>query len=282
MFYRVHHETRFAYDVAVTHGYSEARLLPRETARQRVLAAGLTVDPEPDDRAERSDFFGNRVVYLGIAPPHGVRAVTPDAAGPLTPAPAPPDVAWEEARLVGGEDSQFTLESPLVELPEGAERYARKSFTAGRGLLEAARELTERIHDDFAYTPGATTVLTPVSEVLARRRGVCQDFAHLEIACLRSLCLPARYVSGHLETGVGVGASHAWCALRLPDGTWVDFDPTNRRVAPAHVTVAWGRDYTDVAPLKGIVFTEARHRLTVSVTVRRVDEAETATPARRA
>jgi transglutaminase-like putative cysteine protease len=282
MIYRLSHVTRFAYDGAVTHGYSEARLLPRVTPRQRVLASELTVDPEPDDRSEREDFFGNRVVYLGIAHVHGTLVVTAQAEVEITAAAEPDEVAWEKAREASGADSQFTLESPLVELPEGAERYARKSFPPGRGLLEAAGELTQRIHHDFAYTKGATTVLTPVSEVLARRRGVCQDFAHLEIACLRALGLPARYVSGHLETGVGVGASHAWCSVRLPDGTWVDLDPTNRRVAPDHVTVAWGRDYTDVAPLKGIVFTEAGHRLTVSVTVRRVDQASSATPARRA
>ncbi len=272
MIYRLRHETRFGYDGAVTHGYSEARLLPRATLRQRVLASELTVDPEPDDRSERDDFFGNRVVYLGIAHVHGALVVTAQAEVEIMAAAEPAEVAWEEAREASGADSQFTLESPLVELPEGAERYARKSFSPGRGLLEAAGELTQRIHHDFAYTKGATTVLTPVSEVLARRRGVCQDFAHLEIACLRSLGLPARYVSGHLETGVGVGASHAWCALRLPDGTWVDLDPTNQRMAPDHVTVAWGRDYTDVAPLKGIVFTEAGHHLSVSVTVQRVEE----------
>jgi transglutaminase-like putative cysteine protease len=270
--YRLRHETRFAYDGAVTHGYSEARLLPRATPRQRVLTSSLTIDPEPDDRSEREDFFGNRVVYLGMAHVHGVLVVTAEAEVEVGAAPEPAEVAWEEARASDGQASQWTLESPLVELSEGAERYARKSFTPGRGLLEAAQELTERIHSDFAYTPGVTTVLTPVSEVLARRRGVCQDFAHLEIACLRSLRLPARYVSGHLETGVGVGASHAWCGLRLPDDSWVDLDPTNRRVAPDHVTVAWGRDYTDVAPLKGIVFTEAGHHLSVSVTVRRIEE----------
>ncbi|HKN90766.1 MAG TPA: transglutaminase family protein, partial [Acidimicrobiia bacterium] len=114
-------------------------------------------------------------------------------------------------------------------------------------------------------------VLTPVSEVMARRRGVCQDFAHLEIACLRSLGLPARYVSGHVETGPGAGASHAWCAVALPDGTWFELDPTNRLVGPpAHVTLGWGRDYSDVAPLKGVVFTEGAHRLSVTVTVTRL------------
>jgi transglutaminase-like putative cysteine protease len=143
-------------------------------------------------------------------------------------------------------------------------------------------DLTERIHRDFVYRPGVTTVLTPVSEVMARRRGVCQDFAHLEIACLRSIGLPARYVSGHVETGgggdggdglVGTGASHAWCAVALPDGTWLDLDPTNRLVAPpAHVTLAWGRDYSDVAPLKGIVFTRGGHRLSVTVRVTRVPD----------
>jgi transglutaminase-like putative cysteine protease len=273
--YRVRHESRFSYNDTVTHGYSEARLLPRPTPHQRVRSAALEVDPTPDDRAERVDFFGNPVVYFGLARPHEALVVTATSEVEVeAPPPCPAAKApWEDARAAAGagEVSQFAIESPAVEVTKPAARYARPSFPAGRPLIEAAAELTERIHQDFEYSPGTTKVRTPVSEILGRRRGVCQDFAHLEIACLRSLGLAARYVSGYLGAGVGARSSHAWCALALPDGSWLDLDPTNRLVAPpAHVTLAWGRDYSDVAPLKGVVFTEADHKLAVSVTVRQL------------
>lgn len=294
--FRVWHETRFSYDDPVTHGYSEARLLPRPTPNQTVHSAQLLVDPPPDDRSERVDFFGNRVVHLVLARPHDALVVTAVSEVEVRPIPGVPlagAAPWEESRLVAAREAgpgvrgapaveagQFLLESPLVEVTGAVADYARPSFPPGRPLVEAVTELTERIHDDFEYRPGATTLRTPTSDVLGRRRGVCQDFAHLEIACLRAHGLAARYVSGYLETPapdgqaapVGAHASHAWCAVLLPEGSWLDLDPTNRLVAPpAHVTLAWGRDYSDVAPLKGVVFTEAAHRLSVSVDVRRAE-----------
>ncbi|MCA1846916.1 MAG: transglutaminase family protein [Actinobacteria bacterium] len=274
----VRHETRFTYAALVTHGLSEARVLPRETPTQAVLSAEMTVEPRPDDRSEYLDFFGNRVVHLAVARPHTVLMVTATAEVDVIPAvPSPAaDEPWDATGRPQPELVQYVTGSPLVATDAGVAAYARESFQPGRPLREAVTDLTDRIHRDFVYQPGATTILTPVSEVMARRRGVCQDFAHLEIACLRSLGLPARYVSGHIETGrggdglVGAGASHAWCAVALPDGSWLDLDPTNRSVAPpAHVTVGWGRDYSDVAPLKGVVFTEGSHRLSVTVTVTR-------------
>lgn len=274
----VRHQTRFTYEAIVTHGLSEARVLPRDTPTQAVGHAELVVDPRPDEQSEHLDFFGNRVVYLAVARPHSVLTVTATAEVEVVEAPPGPaaDEPWDTitwpAELV-----QFVAGSPRVQADGDVAAYARESFPAGRPLREAVTELTERICGDFVYRPGVTTVLTPVSEVMAQRRGVCQDFAHLEIACLRSLGLPARYVSGHVESRpvddgdglVGAGASHAWCAVALPDGSWLDLDPTNRLVAPAHVTLAWGRDYSDVAPLKGVVFTEGGHRLSVTVTVTR-------------
>ena len=270
----VRHETRFTYEAPVTHGLSEARVLPRATPAQTVHSAEVTVEPRPDDRSEHLDFFGNRVVHLAVARPHSVLSVT--ATAEVDVGAAPPGPAADEPWDAGGwrrapELVQFAVGSPLVEPDAPTAAYARESFPAGRPLRQAVTDLTDRIHRDFVYRPGVTTVLTPVSEVMARRRGVCQDFAHLEIACLRSLGLPARYVSGHVETGPGAGASHAWCAVALPDGTWFDLDPTNRLVGPpAHVTLGWGRDYSDVAPLKGVVFTEGAHRLSVTVTVTRL------------
>jgi transglutaminase-like putative cysteine protease len=267
----VRHVTRFTYDVPVTHGLSEARLLPRATATQAVHSAELAVEPRPDDQSEYLDFFGNRVVHLAVARPHSVLTVTATAevdVVPPDPGPAA-DEPWDAGGPCPPELVQFVVGSPLIEGNGAVGDYARESFPPGRPVREAVRDLTARIHRDFVYRRGVTTVLTPVSEVMARRRGVCQDFAHLEIACLRSLGLPARYVSGHVETGLGAGASHAWCSVALTDGTWLDLDPTNDLVAPSHVTLAWGRDYSDVAPLKGVVFTEGRHRLEVRVTVTR-------------
>jgi transglutaminase-like putative cysteine protease len=267
----VRHETRFTYDAVVTHGLSEARVLPRVTPTQSVHRADVTVEPRPDERTEHLDFFGNRVVYLALSRPHSVLSVTAIAEVEVSEAAAGPaaDEPWDSidwpADLV-----QFVAGSPLVAANGAVAAYAGQSFPPGRPLREAVTDLTERIHGDFTYRPGVTTVLTPVSEVMAQRRGVCQDFAHLEIACLRSLGLPARYVSGHVESGPGAGASHAWCAVALPDGTWLDVDPTNRLVTPTHVTLGWGRDYSDVAPLKGVVFTEGRHHLSVTVTVTRM------------
>lgn len=268
----VRHETRFTYDAPVTHGLSEARLLPRVTPTQSVHSAELVVEPRPDDQSEYVDFFGNRVVHLAVARPHLVLTVTATADVDVAPAQSGPvaDEPWDAAGRLRPELVQFVVASPLVDRNDAVSDYARESFPPGRPLREAVGELTSRIHRDFAYRPGVTTVLTPVSEVMAQRRGVCQDFAHLEIACLRSVGLPARYVSGHVETGPGAGASHAWCAVALADGTWLDLDPTNDLVAPSHVTLAWGRDYSDVAPLKGVVFTEGRHRLAVTVTVNRM------------
>lgn len=267
----VRHETRFTYDAPVTHSLSEARVLPRVTPMQAVQSAALVVEPPPDDRSEYLDFFGNRVVHLAVARPHAVLTVTATADVDVTSADPGPaaDQAWDAAGPPPPELVQYVVGSPLVEGNGAVSEYARESFPPGRPLREAVSELTARIHHDFVYRPGVTTVLTPVSEVMAGRRGVCQDFAHLEIACLRSLGLPARYVSGYVETGPGAGASHAWCAVAPTDGTWLDLDPTNDLVAPAHVTLAWGRDYSDVAPLKGVVFTVGRHRLAVTVTVTR-------------
>lgn len=282
---RVRHDTRFTYADTVTHSYSEARLLPRTTPSQTVRAAHLAVDPAPDDRSERVDHFGNRVVFLSLARPHSALAVTAEAEVEVRPAEVgaaafePWEAAAAAARMPGAAAAQFALASPLVEAGPDVENYARRSFPAGRPLAEAAAELTERIYTDLEYRPGSTSVRTSVGEVMARRRGVCQDFAHFQIACLRSLGLAARYVSGHLETLgpdgrpelLGAGASHAWCAVALPGGTWLDLDPTNRLVAPpTHVTLAWGRDYGDVAPLKGVIFTEGGHTLSVTVTVTRV------------
>jgi len=180
----------------------------------------------------------------------------------------------------GLEARDFVLPSAFVPPDDAVWDYARASFPPGRPLLEAVRDLTRRIHQEFRYDPGFTTIVTPLAEVLAHRRGVCQDFAHLQIACLRSLGLPARYVSGYLETLPppgkaklqGADASHAWVSVYDPEQGWTDFDPTNDQlVGEQHITTAWGRDYGDVTPLKGIIFGGGEHTLEVAVDVERLE-----------
>ena len=173
---------------------------------------------------------------------------------------------------------QYVFETPMTAWNDEIVKYALQSFTSGRPVFEATEELTRRIYKDFEYKPGHTTIATPLSVVMQERKGVCQDFAHLAIACLRAIGLPARYVSGYLETVspegteklIGVDASHAWFSVYIPGWGWMDFDPTNNcLVSDQHITIGWGRDYADIAPLEGIILSSGSHELTVSVDVKR-------------
>ncbi|PWV60141.1 transglutaminase family protein [Plasticicumulans acidivorans] len=287
MNYRVTHRTTYRYSGRVSLCHNEARLLPRETPSQFVGETKLVIEPKPAIYHERRDFFGNRVVYFSIQDLHQVLKVT--ATSHITGAPRvlPPDAAspaWDEvARVVRRlpelgalEARQFMLESPFIRPSHELLDYARPSFAPDRPLLEAVLDLNRRIFKDFTYDPGFSTLATPLSQVLEERRGVCQDFAHLAIGCLRSLGLAARYVSGYLETLpppgkerlVGADASHAWLAVFIPGLGWVDLDPTNDCLpGERHVTLAWGRDYSDVAPLKGVMIGGGTHALDVSVDV---------------
>lgn len=289
--YRVTHCSKYLYQEPVTLGHSEVHLQPRPLAKQNCLRFELSIVPEPRCLTWREDFFGNSVHYFAVQEPHqslSVTAVSEVAVSPdLPPATTSP---WDEVveRLQADstpdclEARQYLLESPKVPLWVQPVEYARPSFPPGRSLLEAVGELTERIHRDFIYEPGFTTVSTPLSEVFAHRRGVCQDFAHFAIACLRGLGLAARYVSGYIETlpppgqerPLGADASHAWFSVFDPSCGWLDFDPTNNQIPLAqHITVAWGRDYSDVAPLKGVIYGGGRrHELQVEVNVVRLAE----------
>jgi len=291
--YRVTHRTSYGYDEPVTWGTNVARLLPRDTSAQRVLDATLRIDPAPEVLAERVDFYGNRVHYLSLEQPFpGLEVVarsTVAVAGPPAPDPTAAARPWDEVTALLRSPTQpdattaaeFALGSPLAAPHAPLTEYAASSFPAGRPLLEAAADLAHRVHRDFAYLPGSTTVATPLAEVVERRRGVCQDFAHVFLAGLRGLGLAARYVSGYVETEprggtaalVGADASHAWCSVWLPGHGWIDVDPTNDQlVGDRHVTVAWGRDYADVPPLKGVIFFEGeRQTLDVAVRVERAD-----------
>lgn len=290
--YRITHTTRYSYSRSVSLCHSEAHLTPRPDGYQQLVAASLATHPPMAVRLDRQDFFGNRTTYFSIQESHQALDVTAtsEVAVSVDTEVAEPDTAlsWEETRDAIGvgatetlvEARQFTLDSPFVSAMPELSAYAEPSFAPGRPVLQGVRELMSRIYGEFAYDPHFSTVATPVGDVLAHRRGVCQDFAHLAIGCLRSLGLAARYVSGYLETEPppgqpklqGADASHAWLAVFVPELGWVDFDPTNdQRPAERHITLAWGRDYADVTPLKGVLLGGGDHDLTVAVDVERLE-----------
>jgi transglutaminase-like putative cysteine protease len=287
MRYRVTHETTYAYEEIVSIGHNEVRLEPRSTPRQRRPVTALAIEPTPAVIATELDYFGNPTTFFTVQEPHARMVLTARsdleiaAARPLEQEPT---LAWEEllanlradCSVAGLSAFEMTFASALAPCAPEFAAYAAPSFPPGRPIFAAARELTARIHADFAYEPGATSVATPVREVLERRRGVCQDFAHVELACLRSLGLPARYVSGYLHTRpapgkarlVGADASHAWVSVYCGADGWIDLDPTNDRVATdQHLTLAWGRDYADVAPIKGVILGGGEHTVEVAVDV---------------
>ncbi|SDH16724.1 transglutaminase family protein [Propionivibrio dicarboxylicus] len=289
--YHVIHETRYDYESPVSLSRQLLHLTPRACPWQRSIAHEIVIAPTPGVDRVRVDSFGNPVRQFAIEAPHGsllvraesrieVRSRRLDATAFAAP-------EWESVRdrLAYGvlpvelEASIYLFESPYTRVKREFAAYAAPSFTPGRPLLDAVRDLMQRVFRDFRYDAGATTVATPVLTVLEQRRGVCQDFAHLMISCLRSLGLSARYVSGYLLTRpppgkprlVGADASHAWLSVFCPDvsgGIWVDFDPTNN-VLPdrEHITVAWGRDFGDVSPLRGVILGGDAHQPEVAVTV---------------
>jgi transglutaminase-like putative cysteine protease len=284
---RVVHKSRYKYGDAVPLSHNVIRMQPRATARQTCEATSLTISPEPAVRRDRVDYFGNHATWISLQEPHLALAIEAESTVEVRPTHYPPDLggpAWERTtdRLSRSKDPaerslrELAFASPQAPVGPYLADYARPSFPADRPVMQAALDLTKRIHRDFTFDPRATTVGTPVSEVFRHRRGVCQDFAHLQIACLRSLGLPARYVSGYLLTKpppgqkrlVGCDASHAWVAVYVPDVGWVDYDPTNAMMpSDGHVTVAWGRDYDDVSPVKGVLVGGHSHTMSYGVDV---------------
>jgi transglutaminase-like putative cysteine protease len=285
--YRVTHLTEYLYGDPVATSHHLLHLTPRETDRQVSRREELTVSPVPASRAERVDYFGNHTTYFEVQSPHRELSVESRREVELLPVPPPPSSggpAWEAVRdqtrrphdAETLEACEMTYASPFVRLSTDLARYAAPSFPVGRPLLDGVADLTRRIHTDLVYDQAATVVSTPVDEVLRLRRGVCQDFSHLQIACLRALGLPARYVSGYLVTNpppgqvrlVGADASHAWLAVYCPGLGWVPTDPTNDVVPDQkHITIAWGRDFGDVTPMRGVIVGGSRHELRVSVDV---------------
>ncbi len=279
MLYQVSHVTRYTYQSPVSTCHSELRLAPRVTPHQKVWRRSVTVSPNPERIDEREDYFGNTVHRFALFDPHLSLEVHAESLveAEAHELPLPRSTArWEDVRdaiLVARtgalfEAVEYTGESPFAGGSLDIELYARESLRPGRAILEAALELNTRIHGDFRYKPASTTIDTTPVEVFKKRRGVCQDFAHLMVAMLRSVGLAARYVSGYLRSGVGAEASHAWVSIFVPEAGWVDLDPTNN-VAPGqgHVTLAWGRDYGDVTPVKGVTLGGGEQRIEVEVRV---------------
>ncbi len=289
--YQVVHLTEYAYDDVVNQSHGRAHLLPRDEAGQRVLARSVEITPEADESHDHVDFYGNRSTYFRLTRPHDSLTVTSTSRVEVDRAP----LAWEamDVARVGdrrhveleneGVDllaSELVLPSPMVPRVPVVADYAAPVLPAGRPLGEALRDLLDRIDADFAYTSGATTVGTPLETLMAQRQGVCQDFAHLMICALRSAGVAARYVSGYLQTMpppgqprlVGADASHAWVSALVPGLGWVDLDPTNHQLVDhRYIVVARGRDYSDVPPLKGVIFTKSeKSTMRVSVDVQPV------------
>jgi transglutaminase-like putative cysteine protease len=274
------HITRYWYSGPVSMCHTEVHLQPRASKNQTILEFALDVSPTPGSLLSHEDYFGNEVTFFSIAEPHRELIITSRCLANLEPA-APPALelspAWEGARdevwkrdtPETFEAAQFIFESPSIKVGAPFAQYAAPSFPAGRPLLSAVEDLSRRIFTEFHYDKRATTIGTAVDEVLDKRRGVCQDFAHVMIACLRSLRLPARYVSGYVRSGgdfAGEEASHAWVSVWCPVFGWQDFDPTNN-VMPngGHFTVAWGRDYSDVTPVRGVALGGGEQVISVSV-----------------
>jgi transglutaminase-like putative cysteine protease len=290
MLLHVVHETRYAYEPAVKNAQHMAHLKPRASECQQLLSHELRVLPEPERQVESMDVFGNTRTFFSLPAAHQRLTVVADSLV-STCAPVRPesDLSWEQVRerfryhagAAYDPAAEFAFASPYVPRHEDFVSYARPSFAAGTGLLAAAHSLMERMHEDFAYESESTEVSTPALEALQLRRGVCQDFAQVMVACFRSMGLPARYVSGYLLTEpppgrprlVGADASHAWASLYVPQAGWCDFDPTNNR-APGedYVTLAIGRDYSDVSPIRGVLHGGAHHTLRVGVTVSPVED----------
>jgi transglutaminase-like putative cysteine protease len=285
--YSVEHVTRYAHQAEVSTSMHVAYLRPRTLPYQQVLDHALAVTPDSVNHHARTDYFGNTSEHFAVVTPYTGLSVTGRCRVEMTTRPMPDtdaSVAWESVREAfafrpGVEDigvAEFCYPSPYVTMPPELAAYAADSFPPGCSVVDGAIDLMRRIHREFVFDPTATSVATPVTRVLSRRRGVCQDFAHLQIGCLRSLGLPARYVSGYLVTDpppgqprlVGADASHAWLSVYCPRLGWVDLDPTNDVVPDdRHITLAWGRDYGDVSPLRGVVLGGGDQVLHVGVSV---------------
>ena len=290
MLYSITHTTHYQYHEIVDLCHNIAILSPRNTASQTCQSFNISISPLPEIIEEYEDFFGNKVCYFVVEQEHEALSVTATsivekkniAALPA----ATPAQSWVSVRdLLQNSTGNFMYERQFctatnITSPSAAiKEFAAISFTPNRPLFEAVYDLMQRIYAEFDFTPGFTTISTPLSTVMEERKGVCQDFAHLAIAGVHAMGLPARYVSGYLETMAaagkekltGVDASHAWFAVFIPEMGWVDFDPTNNQLpTEQYITIGWGRDYFDIIPLKGVIMSGGTHELKVAVDVKRL------------
>ena len=287
MRYRITHKTNYDSHESVSIGHNQAWLELRPVAWQQIESFILTIDPQPSICTRRIDSFRNPVHLFSFNEGYQRLTVTATSIVDVTEKSMNTDqlsLPWEQVAAgvknhTTADDrdaAEFEFASPRIFWPADKNKYVLESFVPGRSILTALLDLTRRIHTEFAYDNRATTVNTPVNEVFRLRRGVCQDFAHLQIALLRSIGIPARYVSGYLRTVppagqprlVGADATHAWLSAYCGNGVWLDLDPTNDTVSSTdHVTLAWGRDYSDVPPLTGVFIGGGQHRLIVNVDV---------------
>ncbi|MGB3152298.1 MAG: transglutaminase family protein [Maribacter sp.] len=292
MIFDVTHITEYIYNAPVSYCHNIATLRPRESMGQKLLDYKIDISPEPTELSERLDFFGNYITRFSIQTEHKKLVVKNKSRVERNYcryrdtfySDSCKSVTLKEAlmRLRGTqletlEAKQYVLESIFIRSTEGLiKKYAEESFRKDRSVFEAALELMQRIYIDFKFVPGFTSVSTPIEVVMQEKKGVCQDFAQIAIACIRSMGLPARYISGYIETLppegkkklVGADASHAWFAVYIPGFGWVDFDPTNNQIpADQHIVVGWGRDYYDVPPLKGVVYGSGKSALKVAVDI---------------
>ena len=291
MIYHLRHATSFRYSQPVTFVYNTLHLKPRELPWQTLRSFRLDIGPEPAVLSERIDYFGNPTTFFSIQEPHDSMTIRTEAVIETRPRPAVPvgGVEWSSARetmkadtsLSGLDAYQYAFASMHAKPLAETRAYALGSCGPGRSVHAVATDLMHRIHADFIFDPKATTVATPVLDVLQKRRGVCQDFAHLMIACLRSVGLAARYMSGYIQTVpppgqprlAGADASHAWVGVYCPQTGWLELDPTNNQYADEqYITLAWGRDYQDISPAKGVLFGGGEH--TVHAQVDMVPEIE--------
>ncbi len=284
--YRIQHLTRYRYQEPVTVCHNLAHLIPRDAPRHTWTQISLDITPDAT-RSMRHDYFGNPMTVFAIDEPHCELQVVSrcmvDLAAPQTSSLFPTG-SWESVcKMLSGRPqdeflaaSEFRFRSPQIHWNEDIYNWARQSFTLGRPMAEAALDIGKRIYSEFKFVSGSTNISTRVDEVFQQRTGVCQDFAHFAIACFRSMGLAARYVSGYLLTApppgqqrlTGADASHAWISVYIPECGWMDIDPTNH-VWPLerHITIAWGRDFSDVSPLRGVILGGGKHEVTVGVDV---------------
>ena len=292
MHYTIRHRTTYKYVSPVSVGNHVACLKPRSYQQNRLLQNVMKISPTPLTFTERTDYFGNVLWFFTVQEPHRQLVVESISDVLRTEGQAtsrPESLPWEDSTILLAQDHtlegldafQYQFESPRIRIHPEFAAYALESFTPGRSMLDGLMELTARIHEDFRFDSRVTTVRTTTEEVFKKRGGVCQDFAHVQVACLRSINIAARYVSGYLRTYpppgrarlIGADASHAWVSAYCRGAGWLDADPTNN-IAPTdgHVTVAWGRDYGDVSPLRGLILGGGEHKLQVEVDMEPVED----------